>query len=204
MNTYLTTLFITLVILTSSITESKSQDFVTLNFPEAVITKAISAVLPLNIDTNSKSIQGDITIVNISELQLTDKHLICRLHLSGNNMALVTEIAGHDIRLKVGSVAVDFKTNSAIRFDRKQQTLYIKPVVDNIKDDSNTDIGQALVALLNGREFPISMKKLNPMIAETGSKTLTINTSIANIEAKPKAIKLSLIPTITTATKGKK
>lgn len=204
MNKFLITLFISIITLTSTITESRSQEFVTLSFPEAVITKAISAVLPLNIDTNSKSIQGDITVVNISELQLIDKHLICRLHLAGNNLALVTQIAGHDIRLKVGSVAVDFKTNSAIRFDRKLQTLYIKPVVENVQGDSNTDTGQALVALLNGREFPISMKKLDPMIAETGSKTLTINTSIANIEAKPKAIQLSLIPTITTGGKGKK
>lgn len=203
MNKVIFTLLISFITLTSSVAESKNQEFITLNFPENVITKAISAVLPLNIDTNSKSIQGDITIINISELQLIDKHLICRLHLAGNNLALVTEIAGHDIRLKVGSVKVDFKTKSAIRFDRKLQTLYIKPVVENVKDNSNTDIGQALVALLNGREFPISMKKLDPMIAETGSKTLTINTSIANIEAKPKTIRLSLIPTITTNGKAK-
>ncbi len=204
MNKFLITFFICFITLTCSMTESRSQEFITINFPEAVITKAISAILPLNIDTNSRTIQGDITIIDISELQLVDQHLICRLHLAGNNLALVTEIAGHDIRLKVGSVKVDFKTNSAVRFDREQQTLYIKPVVENAKDDSNTDIGQALVALLNGREFPISMKKLNPMIAETGSKTLTINTSIANIEAQPKAIQLSLIPKITTNTKTKK
>lgn len=204
MNKFFTTFVICLITLTCSMKESRGQEFITINFPEKVISNAISTVLPLNIDTNSKTIQGDITIINISELQLIDKHLICRLHLAGNNLALVTEIAGHDIRLKVGSVKVDFKTNSAVRFDRKSQTLYIKPVVENAKSGSNTDIGQALVALLNGREFPISMKKLDPMIAETGSKTLTINTSIANIEAKTKAIQLSLIPTITTGTKTTK
>ncbi len=178
----------------------KAENFITLNIPETVITKAAAAILPLRIDAHSESIQGDIQIINISELRLTDDHLACRLHLRGTNLALLTEIAGHEIKLQVGSVEVDFKTDAAIRYDARKQILYIKPLVQNVSASapgSDADIGQALVALLNGQEFPIALQELDPLIARTGSKTITIHSRIANIEAKPKSIQLSLLPAVT-------
>ena len=177
-----------------------AEDFITLNLPETVITKAAAAILPLRIDAHSESIQGDIQIINISELHLTEHHLACRLHLTGTNLALLTEIAGHEIKLKVGSVEIDFKADAAIRFDAKKQILFIKPLVKNVAASapgSDADIGQALVALLNGQEFPVTMQELNPLIARAGSKTITIHSTIANIEAKPKSIQLSLRPQVT-------
>lgn len=191
---------ITLLTFISCNGQAATKEFITLNLPESVIAQAAAAILPVNIDAHSKSIEGDITIINISELQLTNNHLACRLHLAGRNLAFLTEIAGHEIRLKVGEVEIDFKTDAAIRFDAKQQVLYIKPVVKNVSASSsgaNGDIGQALVALLNGREFPIKMQDLDPLIAETGAKKITINTRIANIAAKPDLIQISLAPTIT-------
>ncbi len=178
-----------------------AMDFITLNLPETVITKAIAAILPLRIDAHSKSIEGDIDIINISELKLTDNHLACRLHLAGTKLAILAEIAGHEIKLKVGSVEMDFKTDAVIRFDTKKQILYIKPIIKDVaagNASSSTDIGQALIAVLNGREFPVTMQELDPLIARAGAKTITINTTIANIEAKPKSIQLSLLSSVAT------
>ncbi|KJS02386.1 MAG: hypothetical protein VR65_05595 [Desulfobulbaceae bacterium BRH_c16a] len=194
-------LFITTLLLgfTAITGQAWAQDAITLTLPESVIVKATQTILPLRIDAHSKSLQGDITIINISELHLTEDHLACRLHLAGNNLAFVTDVAGHEIKLKVGSVEVDFQTDAAIRFDAEQQTLFVKPIVKNIPKtakNANTDIGQALVALLNGKEFPITMQNLDPLIARTGAKTITINTRITDIKAQPKAIGLSLLPTI--------
>jgi len=178
----------------------KAEDKITLNVPENVIARATKAILPLHIDAHSKSIEGDITIINISELRLTDNHLACRLYLAGNKLAFLTEIAGHEIRLKVGSIEIDFKTDAAIRFDAKKQLLFIKPVVKNVSAGGtgpSADIGQALIAVLNGREFPIAMQELDPLIAVAGAKTITIDTTIADIQAKPQSIQLSLRPKIT-------
>ncbi len=176
-----------------------AEEFITLNLPEAVITKAVAAILPLRIDAHSEVIQGDIQIINISELRLTNGHLACRLHLTGTQLALLTEIAGHEIKLQVGSVEIDFKADAAIRFDAKKQILYIKPLVKNVAANapgSDADIGQALVGLLNGQEFPITMQELDPLIARAGSKTITINSTIADIQARPQAIQLSLRPQV--------
>lgn len=177
-----------------------AEDFITLNLPETVIAEATAAILPLSIDAHSKSIEGDLRIINISEMQLTDDHLACRLHLAGTNLVLLTEIAGHEIRLQVGTVEIDFKTDAAIRFDARQQILYIKPMVKDVTTSgaaSGADIGQILVALLNDQEFPVAIQDLEPLIARAGSKTITFNSTVADIEAKPQSIQLSLRALVT-------
>ncbi len=177
---------------------------ITLNLPEKVIAQAITAMLPFDIDAHSKNIQGNITVINISKLEITNQHLGCQLHLAGNNLVFVTEIAGHEIKLKVGAVEIDFKANAALRFDSAKQTLYIKPVVKDVTargDSKNDEIGQALIALLNGREFPVTLQKIDPLIAKAGAKTVTISTIIANIQAKQDFLQLELTPEITSKIK---
>lgn len=186
---------------TPGTTAFAAKNTITLSLPESVLAEATTALLPLKIDAHSKALDGDITIIKISNLQLTNGHLGCRLHLAGNNLAFLTEIAGHQIRLKVGAVQVAFQTDAAVRYDAKRQILYLKPVVKNMTatgDGANDEIGRALVALLNGREFPISMQKLDPIVADAGAKSITINTRIVDIQAKPDILVLNLAPKITT------
>jgi hypothetical protein len=175
------------------------EDVITLMLPESVIAKSVSAILPMRIDAHSKSVQGDIIIKSINDFQLSNNQLACRLHLAGTNLGFVTEIAGHEIKLKVGAVEIDVQTNATLRYDPAQQTLFVKPVVKNLSPggkDANADIGQALVALLNGKEFPITLQNLDPIIAKSGGKIITINTRITDIKAQPEALRLSLIPII--------
>lgn len=194
-------LFLLLTLGTFFTTNLQAGDPITMSLPQSVISEAIAATLPLKVDATSKTLQGSITILDISEIKLTDDHLACRLHLAGNQLQFLTEVAGHEIRLKVGSVEIDFKANSELRFDPKQQTLFIKPVIEEVKsskDVSGGDIGHALVSLLNAKEFPVNMQDIDPIIARTGAKTLTISTKIVDIRAKKKRLKLYLDPTITT------
>ena len=200
------TLCLTLLLLPLLLHPATAAENITLNLPESVIADAITAMLPYRIDAHSKSIQGDITVVNISQLAITRQHFSCRLQLTGNNLAFLTEIAGHEIKLKVGSVEINFKANAAVRFDTAKQTLYIKPVVENITssgDSKNGEIGQALIALLNGREFPVSLQKIDPLVAKAGGKTVTIMTRITDIQAKKDLLQLTLTPSIASKTNKK-
>jgi len=60
------------------------------------------------------------------------------------------------------------------------------------------DLGQALVALLNGREFPVSMQDMKPLIARSGGKTLMIAMRFVNIEARRDMLQFSLLPEVST------
>ena len=196
----LLTLAILQAISTTFVAPAAAEEVITLMLPQAVIAKAFTALLPLRIDARSKSVQGDILIKNISDFQLGANQLGCRLHLAGNNLGLVTDIAGHEIKLKVGAVEIEVQANATLRYDAGQQTLFVKPVVRNLNPGSaknaNADISQALVALLNGQEFPITLQNLDPIIAKSGARTIAINTRITDIRAQPEALKLSLVPQI--------
>ena len=197
---FIFTFFITLSLFAATPAQSGTNETISLIIPESIIARAVKTVLPLTIDAHSKTLKGDIIIVNISNLRLTKNHLACRLRLAGSNLAFVTEIAGHEIKLKVGSVKLGLNTNAAIRFDPKQQMLYLKPLLQDIskkQNPANVNISQALIALLNGREFPIRMQNIDPLIAKASAKTITINTRIADIKAEQGFLRLNLIPTIT-------
>jgi len=190
-----------------SATSVTAEDMITLRLPQQVIARAVDAVLPYKIDTSSKSISGDITIVSITEIVLDDGLLTCHLHLKGDDLAVTTEIAGHKIRLDVGSTEIDFTTDAAVRFDSKQQILFIRPLVRDLSSGgagSTADIGQAIVALFNGQEFPVQMQKLEPLLAYTGTKEIKINSRIAYIAAIPKAIQIGLTPMISSRKLTKK
>jgi hypothetical protein len=198
----LLTLALFLAVAAGTVSPAAAEEVITLMLPQAVIAKAFAALLPLPIDARSKSVQGDIVIKNIRDFQLGNNQLACRLHLAGSNLNLVTDIAGHEIKLKVGAVEIEVQANATLRYDAGQQTLFVKPVVRNLSPASgknaNADIGQALVALLNGQEFPVTLQNLAPIIAKSGAKTITINTRITDITTQPETLKLSLVPVIAT------
>lgn len=191
------TLFLLFTVSTSRVAQAK--EHITLSLPESVIAEAISAALPLEYEATSENLQGNLRIINISDLELMDQHLACRLHLAADQLQLLTEMAGHNIRLNVGSVEIDFRTKTRLRFDEKKQTLFVTPVIEEVsssKDAGGGDIGNALVALLDGREFPISMQDIEPIVAKAGAKTLTITTRIADIRAMNEWLQFFLEPQI--------
>ncbi len=175
--------------------------FITMNLPEAVITDTLTKILPLQLDTSSNTLQGTITVVDIDDLKLTDQKLSCRLKLRGDDLHLVTEISGHEIRLKVGNIELNFKCNASIRFDREKQVIFVRPVIQDPKssqESGSDDIGLTLLSLLNGREFPISLQSLEPLIAKASNKTVSIEMQIADIRAVEKGLQMSMEPLIRT------
>lgn len=178
---------------------AQQMDTITLNLPESVMTATVQATLPLDIDARSKGLQGSIRIIGIDNLQFGDKYLACRLRIAGNNLKIVSELAGHQINLKIGEVELDFNCTAKLRFDPEKQLLYIRPVVDKMKSEQNGgqgDIGQALVSLLNGREFPVSMQDMKPLVAKSGAKTLLIAMKFVDIQARRDVLQFSLLPEV--------
>lgn len=201
----LTTILLTLFISVTTpvfATTPNNNDPILLHLPESVIQSAASAILPVALDASSKSLQGDITIVSVKNLQITKGHLSCNLQLAGKNLRFLTEIAGHQINLKVGNVEIGFQTDAEVRFDPKNQILFLRPIVKDVTgsgDGHNGEIGKALLALLNGREFPVALQDIKPILAKSGAKLITIQPHIDDIQAIGDKLVLKMIPEITVA-----
>jgi len=191
--------FFLLCIMPAASHATQTGDNITLTLPQSIIAEAAHTILPLALDAHSKTIQGDITIIDISEVALSDKYLTCDVRLAGRDLVLMTEIAGHEIKLKVGSVNINSTIDAVLRFDAEKQLLYIKPVIRDTgktSEASGPDIGQAITAMLDGREFPVEIQKIDPLLARAGAKLVTVNMQVADIATHPGNLQLSLRPKI--------
>ncbi len=172
---------------------------ITLTVPDTVLSQALDKSLPITIDTNSDTLNGAVTIIKISNLQLHDKGISCRVTLKGDDMHLNTEIGGHIIKLKVGSLQLGLQCNATLRFDPTKQILYIKPIISELKASSTAaqgDIDALLLAFLNNREFPVKMQQMEPLIAETSGKTINIRMRIAGIRTQQGVLQFDIVPQI--------
>jgi hypothetical protein len=175
--------------------------FITVNLPQPLIQDSIERVLPLLFSVTTDQVEGIITIEKISDLQLKDQLITAKIRIHGDNMTIKTVVAKQEIRIKLGAATTDFNCDAALRYDSKQQTLFIRPLPRESKQEQSFkegNIGEALLILLNGREFPLELDDIEPIIAETNTKTITIHTRIADIRSAPKMLQLKLEPDITT------
>jgi hypothetical protein len=169
-----------------------------LNVPESVLAQAIEGMVPFDIDPAAPGLQGSSTVSRIDDLKITEQNIFCKLRLSGKKLQILTEIAGHQINLKVGEIELNFNCIAHLRYDSAKQILYIKPTLSDISSPkpSNTDIGGTLLPILNEHEFPVTLRDLQPLIADTSDKTIAITMHIADIRAVNGALQLNIVPQI--------
>lgn len=194
-------LFLMFLFSISSGVNASTQKFqhITLSIPETVIKEAFAKVLPLTVDGVSSKLEGDITIVKISNFSILDNKIACHIDLAGDNLHLVTKVANQDIRLKIGEAKVAFDCEAALRYDAQKQILYVRTMAKGIQAEDalkQGDIGKALLLFLNGKEFPLDIENLEPIIAQASNKTLIVQTKIAGMRAAKGFIQIALEPMI--------
>lgn len=176
---------------------------ITMTLPNSVIKEAIHKTLPVYFNLQSATLIGSVSIDKITNLQFKHNKLSSHITLSGHKLNIVTSIAGHDLRMKIGTLTMSFRCDTSIRFDAQAQILYLKPVITELEttDKQKTDIASTMALLFNGVEFPLQIERFKPLVTDTGSKLLSISGSIANIELLPDSLLLSITPKIVARTK---
>ena len=192
-----------LIILLGAAVHAKGSDVetLTLTIPESVLAEAVRKSLPFLLDTGSDTVEGSIWIQSIENLQLDDQQISGAVTVIGNDILISTSIAGQQLRLKVGTVKLTFNLAADSRFEDASQTLFIKPTVTDLKTEeaqAGDELGVLLIGLFNGREFPLAIDQLQPIIADTGEKKLAIGMRIKNITIARKMLSLHLLPDIRT------
>ncbi len=176
-----------------------SQEVISLNIPASVISKIVRDVLPVQLDIHSEMVVGELAVMKVEDIQFDDQHVSCVVGIAGKNLQLVTELMGNSVKMKVGNIEVNFRCNVVIRFDRTSQTLFIRPVVlNNARNEieSSADISAMIMALLNGREFPVSLDKLEPIVFRASNKTIVVNNLLSDIQVSKEGLLFKLIPSI--------
>ena len=175
------------------------QAAITVSIPEIILVDTIKKSLPIQLSQPSDALKGVISIKRIDNLNLEKQKLSAHLLLTGTNMQINTAIAGHQIAINVGNVQLNFNITARVRFDEAKQTLFIIPQVSEMAPGTSqkgNEIGGLLVSAFNGKEIPVVIDKLQPIITNTGSRQLAINMRVKDIVIEPDALVLYLLPDI--------
>jgi len=203
-NTRKTVLLFLFLFLTASPALAADTDRpVTITLPDTVIKEVIHKALPVNVPIKSKTVLGSVSIDAIKNIKLHKNKLSGHVTLSGHKLNLVTNIAGHKLRMKIGSLTMSFQCEASVRFDAKEQTLFIKPVITELQapDKAKTEVASLIAQLFNGREFPLQLNKLKPFSADAGDKVLNIAMRVKDVSVHPDEIHLHAIPEISAVAK---
>ncbi len=178
-----------------------ANEFVTLKVPKSILTRVLTEVLPVQLNTKSGALSGEITLVRMKNLHLSDQRIAFLAGLAGRNLQLASEVMGQKISMQVGNVNLDLDCKASIRFDRASQTLYIRPLIAERGSRSSgqaADLGRTVAALLNGHEFPVALDKIAPIVAKASNKTIMINSRLSDIRISRDGLLFFLTPQVIT------
>ncbi len=181
-------------------TPPKKSRFITISLPAEVIEQAIKKTLPIPIRPQNTNFKGTVTVDSVRNLRLHKNTLSLQAHLTGKNMKVTTQIAGRNIAINVGTVALPISGDFSLRFDKKKKTLYIKPKMNPpgkpVKPANPEDMLQLLIMGLSGQEYPVALDDLQPLVARIGDQLLTVRMDIRDIQTADNKLVLKLTPKV--------
>ena len=169
---------LTLLIPLTSTGELKKEEM-TIAIPEQLMAEFINDTLPVKI-TRKKSFSGVIWIESVDRLKLGNDKISFSMKMHGENIGYNKKIGKRPVELNFGDVRLSFECEAAIRYDKGRNVLYVKPEIIQERAEEQALV-PLLAALIEGREFPIEIQKLEPIITKIGDKSLIINMDISSI-----------------------
>ncbi|MEJ2135413.1 MAG: hypothetical protein P8X86_09230 [Desulfofustis sp.] len=169
---------------------------IVLSLPDTVVAEVVQQCLPLQINQPAETLAGLISVEKLEYLTFKDKSLTAAVTMRGQNVQLNTAIGGHQLRLNVGNVDLQFSLQAVTRFDKASQTLFIRPTVSelNQQGSQSQEVGTLVASLFNEQEFPLPLDNLQPIIADLGQRELSIDMIVEVIRLGPQTIAILLTP----------
>ena len=170
---------------------------IVLSLPDTVVAEVVQQCLPLQINQPAETLlAGLISVEKVENLAFKDKSLTAAVTMRGQNVQLNTAIGGHQLRLNVGNVDLQFSLQAVTRFDKASQTLFIRPTVSelNQQGSQSQEVGTLVASLFNEQEFPLPLDNLQPIIADLGQRELSIDMIVEDIRLGPQTLAILLTP----------
>lgn len=168
----------TLLIPYLSAGELKKEEM-TISIPEELLTEFINDALPVKI-TRKKSFSGVIWVESVDRLKLGNDKISFSIKMHGENIGIKKKLGKRPVELNFGDVRLAFECEASIRYDKGRNILYVRPEVIQKKAEEQLLV-PLLAALIEGREFPIEIQELKPIVTRIGDKSLIINMDISSI-----------------------
>jgi hypothetical protein len=185
---------------TSGNGDSKSQKNIVISLPAETVLASVQKILPLDIPSQSRQLQGDIILESLDRLVIHDNIITVHGVLSGKNLVVVTQLAGQDLQLKVGEIHLPMTCDLQTRFDPAQRKFFVTPrFVDTVQNANNPqDSLTPLLGALGGREYPVDLDALQMITVKIGAKSVPITMEPVKIAGVDNALIFHLLPRVGT------
>jgi len=172
---------------------------ITMVIPARILQGFINEVLPVEITANKK-ISGILWIRSIEGLRLGLNTLWFTATIHGENVAYQGKIGGLPANLHFGTVDSTLNCETSIQYDTKKHVLYIQPRA--VEEGKKGDVlWLLLVSILSGRQYPVEVQKIKPIVAKVSNKTVEIDMEISNIHTTNDRLFIAMRPTVKTPQK---
>lgn len=171
---------------------------IVLSLPAETVLTSLQKALPLDIPSQNRQLQGDITLESLDRLVIHDNIITVHGVLSGKNLVMTTNLAGQDIQLKVGEVRLPMTCDLQTRFDPARRQLFVTPrFTDTAQKAGNPqDPLTPLLGALGGREYLVDLDALQMINVKVGAKTIPIAMEPVNIEGVNNTLIFQMLPRV--------
>lgn len=152
------------------------QKNIILSLPAETILASVQKVLPLDIPSQNRQLQGDITLESLDRLTIRDNIITLRGMLSGKNLVVTTNFGGQDVQVRVGEVRLPMTCDLTTRFDAARHKLFVTPRFSETGNNPNSsqDPLTPMLAALAGREYPVDLDALETLSLKVGARSIPI------------------------------
>lgn len=179
-------------------TNNNASKNIVLSLPAETVLTSLQKALPLDIPSQNRQLQGDITLESLDRLVIHNNIITVHGVLSGKNLVVTTNLAGQDIQLKVGEVRLPMTCDLQTRFDPARRQLFVTPrFTDTVQNAGNPqDPLTPLLAALGGREYLVDLDALQMINVKVGAKTIPIVMEPVNIEGVNNTLIFQMLPRV--------
>jgi len=177
---------------------AQSQKNIVLTLPAETVLTSLQKALPLDVPSQSRQLQGDITLESMDRLSIRDNVISVRGVLSGRNLVVTTRLAGQELQVRVGQVRLPMTCDLQLRFDPAKGKLYVTPrFADAAQDGNNPEDALApLLGALEGREHQVDLDALEMINIKVGAKSIPIAMDPVKIAGTDNALVFHLLPRV--------
>ncbi len=154
--------------------KSDSTQNIVLTLPAETILHSLQQILPLDIPSQSRQLQGDIIVESLDYLAIADNVITVRGVLSGRNLVVTTRLADQNIQLRVGEVHLPVLCALHTRFDPAHHALFVTPRFTDASANGKDDGLAPMLGALAGREYQVDLDALEAMNIQVGSRSIPI------------------------------
>lgn len=191
-------LFFFLMIPVSLNASSPDPNHIILTLPDQLIETHLTKVLPLDITPDSDKFIGQLSITRVRRLYIKQNHLFIDATVQGTDLSITTRVGSQEIVLALGSMEFDLNGRAEIQFDSKQQTLFIKPFINDVqsKETAHEKAAAAFLPLINHVTFPVRLADLDPITARTLNQQIYVKFVVHDIRLADSAVQIYVTPDI--------